>query len=75
MKINGFTRVATSDVIAKDGTMHLLNDVLIPPKKPGSIEVEDPQQLTVEELVERLDYYIDDGESDKGDEPAGRIKL
>lgn len=78
MKINGFTRVATSDVIAKDGTMHLLNDVLIPPKKPGSIEGEDPQQLTVDQLMESLEYYvddIDDVESIKEDSPTGRIEL
>lgn len=66
--------MATSDIIAKDGTMHILNDVLIPPKKPGSIKVEDPQQFTVEELIERLDKYIDD-ESTEEDTRYKRIEL
>ena len=56
IKINAFARVAFQDVIAKDGVIHSLDDVIIPPKKlKGSEEVEywQGEEMTVEELVER----------------------
>lgn len=75
IKINGFTRVATSDIVAKDGTIHILHDVLIPPKRPGSTDFEESKELTVEELVERLDYYIDGQEITDENEEGGRTEL
>ncbi|KAK2760266.1 hypothetical protein FQN54_002334 [Arachnomyces sp. PD_36] len=75
MKINGFTRVSTSDVIAKDGTIHILHDVLIPPKRPGSTNSEESQHLTVEEIIERLEDYMDDSESINNDQVSGRTEL
>ena len=36
IKINGFTTVAAADVATKDGVIHVLHDVLIPPRKPHS---------------------------------------
>ncbi|PGH26368.1 hypothetical protein AJ80_01865 [Polytolypa hystricis UAMH7299] len=33
IKINGFTPVSVPDIIVKDGVIHVLNDILIPPKK------------------------------------------
>jgi hypothetical protein len=75
IKINGFTRVATSDVIAKDGTIHILHDVLIPPKRPASTDFEEPQELTVDELVGRLDPYIDSQESTERDSLTGKTEL
>lgn len=75
MRINGFTRVSTPDVVAKDGNIHILHDVLIPPKRPGSPNSKDPQQLTVEELVERLDDYMNDSEATVEDTLPGRTEL
>ncbi|KAG9232406.1 putative Stabilin-2 [Amylocarpus encephaloides] len=35
IKINGFSSVAVQDGIAKDGVIHVVSSVLIPPKTPG----------------------------------------
>lgn len=61
IKINGFVTVLIQDGPANDGVIHLLSDVLIPPKKLGDTnDVSDkaPAELTVDELKERLDPYI-----------------
>ena len=57
MKINGFVSVTAQDGIAKDGVIHVISDVLIPPKKLSEGQQED--ELTVEDLVERLAPYAD----------------
>ena len=60
MKINGFGRVAVQDGIAKDGVIHVVSNVLIPPKQVGGVEQEyEGEDLTVEELMERLEPYMD----------------
>src|SRR5208282_5237149 len=38
IKINGFNTVAVQDGIAKDGVIHVLHSVLIPPKSPGGAQ-------------------------------------
>jgi uncharacterized surface protein with fasciclin (FAS1) repeats len=58
IKINGFSRVAVSDGIAYDGVLHVLNNVLIPPKKPGESSVLD-ESMEVEELKARLEHLVD----------------
>lgn len=64
MKINGFGRVTVEDGIAKDGVIHVISNVLIPPKQLGGMEQHfEGEDLTVEDLVERLDPYV---ESDSG---------
>ncbi|KAH0543222.1 hypothetical protein FGG08_002483 [Glutinoglossum americanum] len=56
--INGFNHVAVLDGVAKDGVIHVVPNVLIPPKTPGGkMEVE--EEMTVEELVERLRPFAD----------------
>jgi uncharacterized surface protein with fasciclin (FAS1) repeats len=57
MRINGFNHVSIMDGIAKDGVIQVVPDVLIPPKTPGVFE-ESSDQLTVEELKERLEPYV-----------------
>lgn len=59
MKINGFSNVAVQDGIAKDGVIHVVSSVLIPPKTPGAFEdVEEWEgEMEVEELRERLEAY------------------
>ena len=60
MKINGFSTVSVQDGIAKDGVIHVVPRVLIPPKTPGG-KAEDfkEDELSVEELMERLNPYVD----------------
>jgi len=60
-KINGFTRVAVNDVIARDGVVHVLRSVLIPPKTPGGfVEEVDGEEfdMTVEEFQARFDAIM-----------------
>lgn len=60
IKINGFATVAVQDGIAEDGVIHVVRDVLIPPKRLASNEVEhwDGSELIVEELIERLEPMV-----------------
>ena len=63
MKINGFGSVSVQDGIAKDGVIHVVSSLLIPPKTPGGVawmgeelDVEDfKARFDVEEAVERKD--------------------
>jgi uncharacterized surface protein with fasciclin (FAS1) repeats len=74
IKINGFTRVAVQDGVAKDGVIHIVSDVLIPPKKLGGAGEKDEglwmgEEMSVEEFKERLGPFME--EDDKvvdGDE-------
>ncbi|KAK5064740.1 hypothetical protein LTR84_000574 [Exophiala bonariae] len=59
IKINGFTRVSVTDGIAKDGVIHVLSNVLIPPKTPGVFSVAD-QSMTLEEFKNRLAPFVED---------------
>lgn len=63
IRINGFSTVTIEDGIAADGVIHVISNVLIPPKKVG--EAEDQwygEELTEEDLIERLDPFVDPGE-------------
>lgn len=62
IKINGYTSVSVQDGIAKDGVIHGLSSVLIPPHKPGSAKhnVYQDGELDLEDLKERLEPYITD---------------
>jgi len=60
IKINGFSRVVIQDGIAKDGVIQVVGNVLIPPKKPGSLEdAYNGEELTVEDLIERLEPHVE----------------
>lgn len=68
--INGFVKVAVADGIAKDGVLHVVPAVLIPPKAPGGpgaqAEFWDGEsEMSVEEFQERLEPYVT---SEKGEE-------
>ncbi|KAF1808838.1 Fasciclin-domain-containing protein [Eremomyces bilateralis CBS 781.70] len=57
IRINGFARVAVADGVAKDGVVHVVGRVLIPPKEPKGQEdlgLWMGEEMEVEELVERL---------------------
>jgi uncharacterized surface protein with fasciclin (FAS1) repeats len=58
MKINGFGSVAVQDGLARDGVIHVVSNILIPPKTAGGIAYRG-EDLTVEELKERLDAHIE----------------
>lgn len=60
IKINGFSTVIIADGIARDGVIHAPSSVLIPPKPVGGILQEwQGEELTVEELKERLEPFVD----------------
>jgi uncharacterized surface protein with fasciclin (FAS1) repeats len=54
IKINGFSSVAIQDGVAKDGVIHVVSSVLIPPKTPGGTAEEANEEMEVEELMQRL---------------------
>ncbi|KAI9817561.1 MAG: hypothetical protein M1827_001173 [Pycnora praestabilis] len=63
IKINGFSNVETQNGIAKDGVIHVVSSVLIPPKKLGGMGVHwQGEDLTVEDLKERLAPFVDNTE-------------
>lgn len=57
IKINGFSSVAVQDGIAKDGVIHVVSSVLIPPKTPGGAAYMG-EEMSVEEFKERFDDYV-----------------
>jgi uncharacterized surface protein with fasciclin (FAS1) repeats len=59
IRVNGFNHVSIKDGIAKDGVIQVMPNVLIPPKTPGVFE-ESSDELTVEELKERLETYVEE---------------
>ncbi|CAG8190766.1 unnamed protein product [Penicillium nalgiovense] len=59
MRVNGFSRVERLDLLARDGVVHVLDQVLVPPRKiQDKDEGEDGKELMIEELVERLDGCV-----------------
>lgn len=60
IKINGFTQVTIEDGIAKDGVIQVVSSVLIPPKHINGVEEQwQGQELTEEELIERLEPFVE----------------
>lgn len=57
IKINGFSSIAVQDGIAKDGVIHVVSSLLIPPKTPGGAQYMG-EEMTVEEFKDRFDDYI-----------------
>jgi Fasciclin domain len=62
IKINGFASVAVQDGVARDGVIHVVSSVLIPPKTPGGKEevLEEEGEMDVEEFKQRLIPYFQD---------------
>ncbi|GIC91686.1 fasciclin domain-containing protein [Aspergillus udagawae] len=71
LKINGFQRVAFADALAKDGNVHVINHVLIPPRKVDDSAPDwtgNDDELTVEDLKSRLrDWLAEDEGEDEGE--------
>lgn len=66
MKVNAFARVAVQDVVALDGVIQVMDDVLVPPKKIGGGEEkgfwDGEREMSVEEFVERLEPFVPKGD-------------
>ena len=57
IKVNAFSRVSVQDGVADDGVIQIMDSVIVPPKTKGVEDVEywDGEEMSVEELVERLE--------------------
>jgi len=63
IKINGFSTVIIEDGIAADGVIQVVNNVLIPPKKvEGAKQEWHGEELSEEDLKERLEPFVEQGE-------------
>ena len=64
IQINGYTHVIRADGVAKDGVVHEINNVLIPPHphdhEDGAMW-DGESEMSVKELVQRLDPLIGNG--------------
>ena len=62
IKINGFSNVAVQDGVARDGVIHVVSSVLIPPKTPGGQqeEIEEEGEMDLEDFKMRLIPYFED---------------
>lgn len=59
IKINAFSTVAVEDGIASDGVVHVVSNVLIPPKAVDrGVQHWGGEEMTVEELKERLEPWV-----------------
>ncbi|RMZ86008.1 hypothetical protein DV737_g189, partial [Chaetothyriales sp. CBS 132003] len=63
IKVNGSNKVAVSDAVAADGVIHVVPDVLIPPKTPGGHGAVEGE-IDLDEFTDRLAPYVDDTEQD-----------
>lgn len=63
IKINGFATVVIEDGIAADGVIQVVNNVLVPPKKlHGAQQLWQGEELSEEDLKERLEPFVDQSE-------------
>lgn len=62
IKINGFSSVAVQDGVARDGVIHVVRSVLIPPKTPGGKqeEFDEESEIDLEEFKMRLIPFVED---------------
>ncbi|TFB02922.1 hypothetical protein CCMA1212_005185 [Trichoderma ghanense] len=59
IKVNGFTRVVIPNGVAKNGVIHVVNRVPLPPcKGHGGHHEDDAGGIEVEELISRLDDWV-----------------
>ena len=60
IKINAFSTVTIPDGIVEDGVIHVVSNVLIPPKELNGVEMQwNGEELELEDLLERLEPYTD----------------
>lgn len=66
VKVNGYISMKVQDAIAKNGVVHLPSSVLIPPHKEGEHAYDADSEISVEELMARLDGHVEKPAGDKG---------
>jgi hypothetical protein len=78
IRINDQVDVSQTDIVVQDGVIHEIDDILLPPKprtESGDSERESfwertrakllgPRSMTVEELMERFEPYLEQGVAD-----------
>lgn len=63
IKINAFATVTISDGIAEDGVIHVIDNVLIPPKHlDGQSQQWQGEELSEDDLKARLEPFVEAGE-------------
>jgi len=63
IRINHVTKVSVLDGIAKDGVIHVVPQVLLPSKKPGTRGVA-TDDMSLEEFQERLAPFVEEDDSE-----------
>ncbi|KAK5175003.1 uncharacterized protein LTR77_000139 [Saxophila tyrrhenica] len=59
IKVNAFATVSVQDVVAEDGVIQVMGDVLVPPKKlGGEAQYWQGEEMSVEDLKERLEPFV-----------------
>lgn len=58
VRVNGFVNVAVQDGIAKDGVIHVVDKVLLPPYKHKEAGTRDDDEISVDELKQRLESFM-----------------
>ena len=65
IQINAFTTVYIEDGIVYDGVIHVLSNVLIPPKSVDSVlQHWNGEEMSVDEFKSRLDPLVDNADFD-----------
>jgi uncharacterized surface protein with fasciclin (FAS1) repeats len=61
IRVNAVVPVVVQDGLARDGVIHVVPRVLIPPKTPGkkSEVAEEDGEMTLEEFIQRLSPYVE----------------
>jgi uncharacterized surface protein with fasciclin (FAS1) repeats len=68
IRVNAVVPVSVQDGLAADGVIHVVPRVLIPPRKPGGNAVENVKEegeMSLEEFVERLEPFVENGEGEE----------
>ncbi|KAF9639348.1 putative fasciclin domain family protein [Lasiodiplodia theobromae] len=73
IKINGFSRVAIQNGIAKDGVIQVVSSVLIPPRTAETKDFWEGEHLSVEEFKARLEPFVESDESEAEDLGWGEL--
>ena len=68
MHVNHFSKVVVQDAVAKDGVLHIINSILMPPKKHGHKDDVQEAEMSVEDFKERMDPFLVEEEDDEDDE-------
>lgn len=63
VKVNGYIHVAIQDGVARNGVIHVVDNVLLPHRKPGGHEESVTGEVSVEDLIQRLDPFVEKDET------------